>query len=228
MNSDEKLEQSCIIKEKGTQSFKVSMFTLCADFMKEWVILHSACVYFRKVNTSRRRCSTKRSFHGWNMSPGCQTRMRRKQKRCDWLHIWTWPCASSRWRSPTRLWKTVTRYRFYWKLEPHEKNGRSKLMSSTVPSTSAVITTNVWMMVINISWSFACAFRPWSWISPVRKLCSAEGRHFSIWKSLTGPKTTSSKWFSCTPLTKLPRARYQGQTPLNYQHREGNVLYICI
>lgn len=153
MNSDEKLEQSCIVKEKGTQSFKVSVFTLWADFVKEWVIFHSACVDFRKVNTSRRQCSTKRSFHGWNMSPGCQTRMRRKQKRCDWLHIWTWPCASSRWRSPARLWKTVTRYRFYGKLGPHEKNGRRKLISSTVPSTSAVITTKVWMMILKISWS---------------------------------------------------------------------------
>lgn len=114
MNPVEKLEQSCIVKDKGTQYFKVSIFTLSVDFMNEWMsyFLHSS-VYFRKVNTSRRRCSTKRLFRGWNMNLGWQKGTKWKQKHCGWLHIWTWPCASSRWRSRIRLWKTVTRYCFY-------------------------------------------------------------------------------------------------------------------
>lgn len=41
MNSVEKLEQSCIIKDKGTQYFKVSIFTLSVDFMNEWVIFYT-------------------------------------------------------------------------------------------------------------------------------------------------------------------------------------------
>lgn len=121
MNSDEKLEQSCIVKEKGTQYFKVSIYKFSIDFMNEGVFHTLRVFFFRKVNTSRRRCSTKRLFHGWNMNLGCQKRMRRKPKHCNWLHISTWPCASSRWTSPTRLWKTVTRYRFYEGHGQHEK-----------------------------------------------------------------------------------------------------------
>lgn len=40
MNSDEKLEQSCIVKDKGTQYFKVSIFILSYtfDIVNDWVI----------------------------------------------------------------------------------------------------------------------------------------------------------------------------------------------
>lgn len=55
--SDEKLEKSCIIKDKGS--------------------------ILRKVNTSRHRCSTKRLFHGWKMNLGWHKRMKKKQKHCD-------------------------------------------------------------------------------------------------------------------------------------------------
>lgn len=35
MNSDEKLEQSCIVKDKGTQFFRVRSLMLSVDLMNE-------------------------------------------------------------------------------------------------------------------------------------------------------------------------------------------------
>lgn len=200
MNSEEKLEQSCIVKEKGTQYFKVSIYTFSIDFMNEGVdFSHFACVYFRKVNTSRRRCSTKRSFHGWNMNLGCRKRMRRRPKHCNWLHISTWPCASSRRTSPTRLWKTVTRYRFH---EGHRRHGMWTWTG--IDAGNMFFSPSYWSSIFGF---FACVFRPWRWTNPMRKLCSAGGRHSSAWTNLKGPKMVSSKWLSCTLLIELPGAR---------------------
>lgn len=47
MNSDEKLEQSCIVKDKGTQYFKVSIFILCyiVNFMNDWVSFYTLLLF---------------------------------------------------------------------------------------------------------------------------------------------------------------------------------------
>lgn len=45
MNSAEKLEQSCIVKDKGTQYFKVRISTVSVDFLDKWVTFYTLLVF---------------------------------------------------------------------------------------------------------------------------------------------------------------------------------------
>lgn len=46
MNSDEKLEQSCIVKEKGTQYFKVSIYTFSRFYeWRGWFFTLCVCLF---------------------------------------------------------------------------------------------------------------------------------------------------------------------------------------
>lgn len=56
---------------------------------------------------------------------------------------------------------------------------------------------------------FVLCFRPWSWMHPMKRPYSGEGKPCLAWRSLRGQKMISSKWFNCILLTKQPRARYQ-------------------
>lgn len=51
-------------------------------------------------------------------------------------------------------------------------------------------------------------YRPWSWMHPVRRLCSEGEKHCFVWRSLTGREMTSSTLFSCILPTRRPRVRY--------------------
>lgn len=193
MNTLEKLEQSGIVKEKGTQYFKVSS----GVFTKHIAIK-------RIFMTDTFSCFPMHWFHMLQEGKYKQASVQYK-RIVSWLeHESGLSEEDEKIAKALRLAAHLNLAMCFLKLqEPNQAQENCDKVFLHLTPIVCICCTSEMNKFINVH-----NYRHWTWMHLTRRLCSEGERLCLVWRSLTGQKMTSSRLFNCILPTRLPRARY--------------------